>query len=554
VEKSVIKRSQVECFRRSWFSPPLVLGKLVKKPVIGRFEGLKKAILVAVMSVTSLSSLAADISSQHQSQETVASLPRWAGLYLGVNRGFGGSVISGDVFLPSSIQGVGVFGQNENRSSGFIAGGQVGYNYQFSNRFILGAETDFQWSDIKASYQSATLSNNSALTENVDARIGLNWFGTLRGRVGYSLGRLQPYVTGGLLYGQLQGAGSPFLGSNSLTTGSLRQTKLGWAMGGGVDIALSENLSARSEYLYLSMTGVGGSAGGVILSSSVPVAGTFGTYGFGAHLVRGGLNYRFKGLDASKDFDDLQPIFKGDLAGFLSSETSADWGGFYFGVNGGYGGDIIKEYATLYQQTASSIPLAAANITSTNRTGGFLGGGQVGYNFHFSRHIVAGAETDAQWSGVSGQHEALTLERSTSAIYVNRRSELGWFGTTRLRAGYAPGNFFTYLTAGVSYGEATSNGYQLTSGAISNRVTQTRAGWVVGAGSEYSVTSDLSFKAEYLYVKIAGINGVATGVILPSQSTIIGNYSTGSVANNIMRVGANWKFGRMNAPSITPKP
>ena len=123
-----------------------------------------------------------------------------------------------------------------------------------------------------------------------------------------------------------------------------------------------------------------------------------------------------------------------------------------------------------------------------------------------------------------------------------------------MRAGYAPGNFFTYLTAGVSYGEATSNGYQLTSGAISNRVTQTRAGWVVGAGSEYSVTSDLSFKAEYLYVKIAGINGVATGVILPSQSTIIGNYSTGSVANNIMRVGANWKFGRMNAPSITPKP
>ena len=71
-----------------------------------------------------------------------------------------------------------------------------------------------------------------------------------------------------------------------------------------------------------------------------------------------------------------------------------------------------------------------------------------------------------------------------------------------------------------------------------------------GAGADYAMTADLSLRAEYLYVSLAGISGVASGVIIPG-TPLMGQFSTGSVTNNIMRVGVNWKFGRSEAPSTT---
>ena len=97
------------------------------------------------MAAVTQPSLAADLASQKAAPEIAASLPRWAGFYFGFNRGFGGGVVDGSEFLPSLSQGVGVFAQTENRASGFVAGGQIGYNHQFANRFIVGGEADFQW-------------------------------------------------------------------------------------------------------------------------------------------------------------------------------------------------------------------------------------------------------------------------------------------------------------------------------------------------------------------------------------------------------------------------
>ena len=63
---------------------------------------------------------------------------RWTGFYLGFNRGFGGGVIDNGLILSPLNATPGIVGQSSNRSSGFIAGGQVGYNYQFANNFVLG--------------------------------------------------------------------------------------------------------------------------------------------------------------------------------------------------------------------------------------------------------------------------------------------------------------------------------------------------------------------------------------------------------------------------------
>ena len=81
-------------------------------------------------------------------------------------------------------------------------------------------------------------------------------------------------------------------------------------MGGGVDIAITKNLSTHSEYLYLSTSGVSGAASSTVLAPFTPVNGTFAVYRFGAHLVRAGLNYRLTGLDRSVNFEDIDPLLR----------------------------------------------------------------------------------------------------------------------------------------------------------------------------------------------------------------------------------------------------
>ena len=85
---------------------------------------------------------------------------------------------------------------------------------------------------------------------------------------------------------------------------------------------------------------------------------------------------------------------------------------------------------------------------------------------------------------------------------------------------------------------------------IGNVSSYARAGWAAGAGADYAMTADLSLRAEYLYVSLAGLSGPASGFVVPG-APLLGQFSTGSVTNNIMRVGVNWKFGGAEAPSTT---
>ncbi len=512
---------------------------------------MNKFVLSVALMVLSAPVLAADLSAPEESPSPQAKpLPRWTGFYLGFTRGFGGGVLDSGLGLISSTPGVTVTGGSTNRASGFSAGGVAGYNYQLPNYFVLGAETDFQWSDIRASSQFARFSSVPGFLANSDSGAGLNWYGTVRGRVGYSIGRVMPYVTGGLVYGQLQTQGTPLPGANSISLGSASETRAGWTMGGGADIAITKNLSARSEYLYMSLPSVGAAAVGALQPGGVPLAGSFGAYPFGVHTVRGGLNYRFAGVADEETTEQLQPLLNGDLNGFLNALPARDWSGFYAGVNAGYGGDVLREYSTLLSPQ-SITPGVGLTTYAADRTGGFVGGAQVGYNHHLTQHFVLGLETDAQWSGVTAQNESGVLETGYGGVSNNNRTTLNWFGTTRARFGFAQREMLAYITGGVAYGEIDHRAIQGQDGGLfGNAANFTRAGWAAGAGADYAMTADLSLRAEYLYVSLAGISGVASGVILPG-TPLMGQFSTSSVTNNIMRVGVNWKFGRTEAPSTT---
>jgi outer membrane immunogenic protein len=143
----------------------------------------------------------------------------WTGFYAGFNLGYG---------WGSAESVVGTLDP-----TGWIAGVQAGYNYDLGS-FVVGVEADIQWTDMAG----------SATSGGITATGQLDYFGTVRGRLGVAVDQMLPYVTAGLLYGQ--GTVTSTFGGGMTSTVFMT----GWAAGAGVDYAISDNLLLRGELLY----------------------------------------------------------------------------------------------------------------------------------------------------------------------------------------------------------------------------------------------------------------------------------------------------------------
>jgi len=143
-------------------------------------------------------------------------------------------------------------------------------NWQ-AGAFVYGIETDFQLSAGDGTVRGA---GPPALRANVDNE----WFGTIRGRLGYAMDRWLLYVTGGGAYVHNKAtgtfpAGVPFSSSETGWT---------WTVGGGVEWAMWQNWSAKLEYLYIA------EPDDVPRPPGTSVDGSADT-----HTIRVGVNYRF---------------------------------------------------------------------------------------------------------------------------------------------------------------------------------------------------------------------------------------------------------------------
>ena len=166
----------------------------------------------------------------------------WTGGYVGINGGGGlGSTGSVD-------------------TSGGVFGGTLGYNWQ-QGQAVFGLETDIQWSGI----------DGTTVVGVVPVTAGSDWFGTVRGRLGFAADRALFYVTGGLAYGNVN--------LSAPTFASVSTTNTGWTLGGGVEFALQGPWTAKVEYLHVNLGSV---SSATIASTDVDV-----------DVVRAGLNYRF---------------------------------------------------------------------------------------------------------------------------------------------------------------------------------------------------------------------------------------------------------------------
>ena len=75
-----------------------------------------------------------------------------------------------------------------------------------------------------------------------------------------------------------------------------------------------------------------------------------------------------------------------------------------------------------------------------------------------------------------------------------------WFATVRGRLGYAFDRFLPYVTAGLAVGDINASIPGFPGGTASN------AGWTIGAGVEVGIVSNVSLKAEYLFVDLSDFN------------------------------------------------
>ena len=218
-----------------------------------------------------------------------------------------------------------------------------------------------------------------------------------------------------------------------------------------------------------------------------------------------------------------------------------DWRGFYVGINGGYGLMDPTGSSTCVTPTGLGCDQLNAN---TLRPGGGVAGAQVGYNWQTGL-IAYGVETDLQWAGIKMTSTVTDLCcNSAPPAFVTpgtytATTSLDWFGTARVRAGFAADQVLFYATGGLIYGGVkVANFTAWPAGAFASSANAVHAGWTAGAGIEGGFTENLTGRVEALYYDMGTLSSQFT-------NPAVGGLTVGGTSNFkgfIARAGLNWKF------------
>jgi outer membrane immunogenic protein len=244
----------------------------------------------------------------------------WTGFYVGVNAGTGWADTSFE-FAGDNGAGAAFVDDFSNRSpaltkTGFVGGGQLGYNWQVAPNWLIGFETDIQYANVRGSTSVQIMAVAAASRLRIDAEQSLDWFGTLRARLGVTpTERLLFFATGGFAYGKTRasasvtnleppgGFGGIFAfgadGTNlfcpldmTCFTGAGSRTAPGWVGGAGFEYALGDRVSLKAEYLHVDL-----GTHTVHLSVTDPVLMGDGAisarFKAAFEILRGGVNIRF---------------------------------------------------------------------------------------------------------------------------------------------------------------------------------------------------------------------------------------------------------------------
>ena len=217
----------------------------------------------------------------------------WSGFYLGGNMGVAWG--NSNWTAAPGITGSNGFFQQINTFSetgSFFAGIQGGYNYVLPNRILIGAEADVTapaWQSLptgvnpfgvsiggSSNFTSPTLGAVTFTETVLDS-------GTVRARLGYAPGHWLFYATGGFAWSYNQQS------LTQVATGNTEQPflwRLGWTVGGGVEVPVAPHWTARAEYLFIDY----GSNTWAYTGGAQPISSDLKL-----NEMRFGLNYQFGG-------------------------------------------------------------------------------------------------------------------------------------------------------------------------------------------------------------------------------------------------------------------
>jgi outer membrane immunogenic protein len=411
----------------------------------------------------------------------------WSGFSIGIVAG-GGFGSSGQSLVDGSFE------TDDYRVKGGLLGVHSGWDYQSGN-WVWGLAGDYQWSTI----QGSTIGSPPGFP-NQAFSTRLNWLINDYMRVGYSLDRFLPYVTAGPAFGSVRISGTiPGTGPFSRTS-----TWLGWGLGMGVEYAITPNLIANFEYMY------------VCLGESIQLSVDNAEYM--SHLLRFGLAYKFdwNGLGSAPGTS------RADRGRQLAAGQIYDWTGLYVGFNiGGVTGKVETTYTL-----GGKAPFVGLHG---------MGGVQTGYNYQTGNFVV-GLETDLQITGQSNNWQFRPTAGGVTAT-IDTKQNVPGFITLRGRAGYAADKWLFYGTGGIAYGEVESAVTMTSPGLATSTANfeKSRGGWIAGAGVEAPIFTGWTAKFEYLYIDFGTISESFVGT--PPFGVV--NVST-RVRDHSLRMGLNY--------------
>jgi outer membrane immunogenic protein len=202
-----------------------------------------------------------------------------------------------------------------------------------------------------------------------------------------------------------------------------------------------------------------------------------------------------------------------------------NWGGIYYGINGGYGFGKTN-------WTDTNNPSLLGTTGNFNMSGGLVGA-TVGFNYQVDA-LVLGAEGDYDASWLDGKSSSPFCSNVGFGAGAQCETKQTWLSTVRARVGYAADRVLFYGTAGVAFGNVET-------GVNGGFNKSTKTGWTAGAGVETAFADNWTARIEYLYVDLqnstcnTALNcGVDPGPV-PANDTV-------KFTTSMIRVGLDYKF------------
>ncbi len=342
----------------------------------------------------------------------------------------------------------------------------LGYNWVYGD-FVLGVEAEIAVHEAKGTLDAGSTSGATA---------DYLWNAGLRGRAGYSFGRILPFVSAGVSYLPLN-----LHAPENSADGSV-DTFVGWNAGAGVDVAWTDSIATRLEYVYSDYGSADFRISGVATRASLQ-----------SHAVRAAL------------------IFKESAFSSGSGQISPGRSGPYGGVMAGYGiGPSRMVVDGVLDQ----------DYTIRGGSYGLFGG----YDYSFGSWF-AGLDTNG----------LALLQSGSAGRDPNRVSgKLHWSADSRIRVGTTFGALSPYIAGGFSLAQIETRRRDAFGAGASSTDLAMHYGGTVAVGADYALNDRVFVRGEYAYSLYA-----------PTSSNRLGFAASGEnqLDKHDVRIGIGYRLG-----------